>query len=78
MTPLTPYYWKKDCDTWWKAFGNQIGSLSNGIDNRVQAINTTQFIKKEEVPIGHTVTYANFVCNSTKIRTIHIQTNSEW
>ena len=37
--------------------------LANGIDNRVWAINTIEFIKKEEVPAGCTVTYANFVCD---------------
>ena len=48
-------------DTWWKAVGNEIGRLANGVDNRVRATNTIKLIRKEEVPKGHTVTYANFV-----------------
>ena len=29
-----------DSDTWWKAIGNELGRLANGIDNRVRATNT--------------------------------------
>ena len=29
-----------DSDTWWKAVGNELGRLANGIDNRVRATNT--------------------------------------
>ena len=29
----------KDSDTWWKAVGNELGRLSNGIYNQVQATN---------------------------------------
>ena len=50
-----------DSDTWWKAIGNELGRLANGIDNRVRANNTIQFIKKEEVPKGHTVKYTIFL-----------------
>ena len=30
----------KDSDTWWKAVGNELGRLANGIDNRFRATNT--------------------------------------
>ena len=53
----------KDSDTWWKAVGNEIGILANGIDNRVRATKSIEFIRKEEVPTGRTVTYANFLCD---------------
>ena len=53
----------KDSDTLWKAVGNELVRLANGIDNRVRATKTIKFIKKEEVPAGLTVTYANFLCD---------------
>ena len=53
----------KDSGTWWKAVGNELGRLANGIDNRVWETNTIEFIIKEEVPTGSTVTYANSVCD---------------
>ena len=53
----------KDSDTWWKAVGNKLGRLANGVDNRVRDTHTIEFIRKEEVPFVHTVTYANFVCD---------------
>ena len=52
----------KDSDSWWKAVGNELGRIDNGIDNQVWATNTIEFIRKEEVPIGRTVKYANSVC----------------
>ena len=52
-----------DSETWWKAVRNEIGRLSNGIDKRVVGSNKIEFIIKEEVPTGRTVTYANFVCD---------------
>ena len=48
-------------DTWWKALGNETGRLSNWIGNQARAKNTINFIQKEEVPRGHTVTYKIFV-----------------
>ena len=53
----------KDSDTWWKAVGNKLGRIANGIDNGVRSTNTIKLIKKEELPPGRTVTYDNFVCN---------------
>ena len=53
----------KNGDTWWKAVGNELGRLDNGIDNQVQATNKLEFIIKEEVPTDRTVTYVNFVCD---------------
>ena len=58
----------KDSGTCWKAVGNELGILSNGIDNRVRATNTIKFIKKEEVPASRIVTYANFVCDCRPIK----------
>ena len=58
----------KDSDTWWKAVVNELGRLSNGIDNRVGEINTIKFIRKEEVSTGLTVTYANFVCDCRSLK----------
>ena len=50
-----------DSDNWWKAVGNELGIISNGIDNRVRATNTIKFIIKVEVPNSCTVIYENFV-----------------
>ena len=58
----------KDSEKWWKAVGNKLRKLANGIENRVQASNTIKFIKKEEVPAGFTVTYANFVCDQLPLK----------
>ena len=52
-----------DGETWWKAVRNEIGRLSNGIDKRVVGSNKIEFIIKEQVPKGRTITYANFVCD---------------
>ena len=52
-----------DSDTWWKSVGNELGRLTNVINNQQRAKNTIGFIIKEELPKGITVTYANFVCD---------------
>ena len=52
-----------ESDNCCKAVVNELGRLSNSIDNRVRLTNTIEFIVKEEVPKGCTVTYANFVCD---------------
>ena len=52
-----------DSDTCWKAVGNELGRLGNGIDKRVRETNTIELIRKEEVPKGCTVTYAIFLCD---------------
>ena len=52
-----------DSNTWWKYLGNELGRLDIGIDNRVRETNIIEFIIKEELPKGCTVTYANFVCD---------------
>ena len=52
-----------DRDNWWKAVGNELGRHANGIDNKVRATNIIEFIRKEEVPKGCTVIYANLVCD---------------
>ena len=57
-----------DSDTWWKAIGNELWRLANGIDNRVRATKTTEFIRNKEVPKVHTVTYANFVCDHRPLK----------
>ena len=51
-----------------KQFGNELGRIANGIDNRVRATNTIKFIIKEEVPAGFTVTYDNFIFNYLPIK----------
>ena len=33
-------------NTWWKEVGNELRRLANGIDNKVRATNTNEFIKK--------------------------------
>ena len=53
----------KDSDTWGKAVRNELRRLANGIENQVRATKSIEFIIKEEVPTGRTVTYANFVCD---------------
>ena len=52
-----------DRDTWWKVVGNYLGRISNVIYSRVRAKNTIEIIRKEKVPKGRTLTYANFVCD---------------
>ena len=52
-----------DSDTWWKSVGAELERLDNRIYNQVRATNTIKCIRKEEVPKGCTVTYANFVCD---------------
>ena len=53
----------KDSYTWFKAVVNELRRLANGIYNRVRATNTREFIRKEKVKTGRTVTYANFNCD---------------
>ena len=50
-----------DIDTWWKDVGNELGIPVYGIDNQVRETNKIEFIRKEEVPKGCTVTYPNFM-----------------
>ena len=57
-----------DSNTWWKSVGNELGRLSNGIDNQVRATNTLEFIRKGEVTRGRTVTYEYFVCDSRPLK----------
>ena len=52
-----------DIYTWRKDVVNELRRLTNMIDNRVRVTNTIEFIRKGEVPRGHTFTYANFVCD---------------
>ena len=52
-----------DSTTWWKAVGNELGRLSNEIENQIRATNTIKLIRKEEVPKCCTFTYEIFVCD---------------
>ena len=45
-----------DRDNQWKAVGNKIGRLANDIEKRLMETNTIEFIRKEKVPKGRTVT----------------------
>ena len=65
---MIPYYWEINSYTWWKDVGNEHRRLANGIYNRVLATNTIEFIKKEKLPTGHKVTYANFVCDCRPLK----------
>ena len=59
----------KMAETWTKSLVNEWGRLANGIKNRVQGTDTIEFIYKNEVPIGHKVTYGNFVCDYRPLKT---------
>ena len=52
-----------DSYTCWKAVGNELRRLDNGIEKWVRSIVTIEFTRKEEVPKLCTVTYSNFVCD---------------
>ena len=58
----------KYSDTWWKAIWNEHGRHANGNDNQIRSNNTIEFIIKEEIPTGSTVTYTNFVCDHRALK----------
>jgi hypothetical protein len=49
--------------TWAIAISNELGRLSQGIQDRVVPTDTIDFIKKSEIPNNKKVTYANFICD---------------
>ena len=53
----------KDKDVWERALSNELGRLSQGMKGRVRAMDTIDFINKNEVPPNKKVTYANMVCD---------------
>ena len=53
----------KNSSTWVTALSNELGRLSQGIDGRVVATNTIDFITKTDVPYDKKVTYGNFICD---------------
>ena len=57
-----------DKNIWWNAVGNEFGRLAQGIGNRVISSDTIDFISKSEVPAGHKVTYANFICDHRPLK----------
>ena len=59
-----------DSETWWKAVRNELGRLSNGIDNQVRATNTIESIIKDKVLKVCKVTYANFVCEYLPLKSL--------
>ena len=46
-----------------KALSNEIGCLAQGNKHDVKSTDTIEFILKSEVPNGHDITYATFVCD---------------
>ena len=48
--------------TWRTALSNKIGRLAKGVNGRVTATKTIDFIQKHEVPCTKKVPYANMVC----------------
>ena len=56
-------------DTWWKGLDNELGRLSSGIPGTsIEGSNTIDFIRKQDVPKGACVTYANMVCNKRPLK----------
>jgi hypothetical protein len=53
----------KDSDVWDRALSNEFGRLAQGIDDRVVATDTIDFIHKSAVPAHKIVTYGNCVCD---------------
>ena len=53
----------KDKIKWNRGLDNELGRLSDGIPNRLKGTNTLKFIRKEDIPRGRKITYANFVCD---------------
>ena len=47
--------------TWTTAFSNDIGSLAQGVWNRVKGTNTVFFVRHSEVPAGKRVAYGQIV-----------------
>ena len=58
----------KDSAIWWKALGNELGRLSQGIGDRVVGTETLEFIHRSEVPSNKKVTYANFICDHRPLK----------
>ena len=48
---------------WERGLANELGRLSQGMKDRVRAMDTIDFIHRHEVPSGKKVTYANMVCD---------------
>jgi hypothetical protein len=53
----------KDNPIWTTALSNELGRLAQGINNRVVATDTIDFIHRSEVPTDKKVTYGNFICD---------------
>ena len=49
-------------ERWNTSAANEFGRLAQGIGGRVEGTDTIKFIPKADVPKGHSVTYARFVC----------------
>jgi hypothetical protein len=50
-------------DVWDRALSNEFGRLAQGIDDRVVATDTIDFIHKSDVPHTKIVTYGNCICD---------------
>ena len=46
-----------DIGTWNTAFSNDIGSLAQGVGNRIKGTNTILFVRRSEFPADERVTY---------------------
>jgi hypothetical protein len=49
--------------TWMTAAANEFGRLMAGLPHGIDGTNTMSFIRKDEVPTGRMVTYAQFCCD---------------
>ena len=47
-------------DTCWTIVSNELGRRANGVNGHVRATDTNNFIRKDKVPEGQKVIYANF------------------
>ena len=54
----------RDPARWETGFANEMGRLASGVGTRMKSGNENIFfIKRKQVPIGRTITYANPVCD---------------
>eukprot|EP00957_Ditylum_brightwellii_P048996 3717602-Ditylum_brightwellii.AAC.1 len=49
--------------TWLPSTSNELGRLAGGIPGQVEGSNTIGFIKRNAIPKGEKITYANMVCD---------------
>jgi hypothetical protein len=55
---------KREPDRWNRSMANEMGRLAQGVGTRMKSgTDTTYFIKRNQVPKGKKVTYANAICD---------------